>query len=92
MRTDARSSIGAGIDAARDYPAMVPAVRGDQFDVTLRKLFIEQIAVIDKMPNNSSGPPSVAFLSSVALDKSDFMWASRRRPCARRVKDHEHLK
>jgi hypothetical protein len=79
MRTDARSFIGAGIDATRDHPAMVPAVPGDQFDASLRELFIERITVIGNITNNSSGSSQRGVFIERSFDKGDFMWASRRR-------------
>jgi hypothetical protein len=79
MRTDARSFIGAGIDATRDHSAMLPAVRGDQFDASLRELLIERITVIGNIPNNSSGSSQRGVFIERSFDKGDFMWASRRR-------------
>ena len=79
MRLGARSSIGASVDAAHDYPAMVPALWGDQIDTSLRKLFVERITVIGKIPNNSSGSSWRGVFIERSFDKGGCMWASRRR-------------
>ncbi|MFP3564430.1 hypothetical protein SB772_09265 [Paraburkholderia sp. SIMBA_030] len=44
-----------------------------------RKLFIERIAVIGKIPNNSSGFSQRGVFIERSFDKGDVMWASRRR-------------
>ncbi|ANB73100.1 hypothetical protein AYM40_12550 [Paraburkholderia phytofirmans OLGA172] len=58
---------------------MAAAVRGDQFDASLRKLFIERITVIGKIPNNSSGLSRRGVFIECSFDKGNFMWASRGR-------------
>ena len=58
---------------------MAAAVRGDQFDASLRKLFIERITVIGKIPNSSSGFSLRGVFIERSFDKGDLMWASRRR-------------
>jgi hypothetical protein len=73
VRTDARSSIGAGTDAAHDHPAMVRAVRGDQLDASLRKPVIERITVIGKIPSTSSRSSQRGVFIERSFDKGDFM-------------------